>query len=157
MCGFVPWHLRKLESSGDVVPEILPLGTFTWRASLKCELDKQKKRADEARNHQGSMRISYIPAIVDPVNDRKGSDHWGKKWYNENKEKITLSSGDYDEDRLPVLGHHEGVRNIKKVCLKYWIKTNVCQNKCLSEVTFTKTNFYQNRTMNPSMSSTESM
>ena len=27
--GFVPWRLRKI-SSGDVVPEIIPLGIFTW-------------------------------------------------------------------------------------------------------------------------------
>jgi hypothetical protein len=27
--GFVPWRLRKV-SSGDVVPEIIPLGIFTW-------------------------------------------------------------------------------------------------------------------------------
>ena len=27
--GFVPWRLRKL-STGDVVPEAIPLGIFTW-------------------------------------------------------------------------------------------------------------------------------
>ncbi len=27
--GFVPWRLRKL-STGDVVPEVIPLGMFTW-------------------------------------------------------------------------------------------------------------------------------
>lgn len=27
--GFVPWRLRKL-STGDVVPEVIPLGLFTW-------------------------------------------------------------------------------------------------------------------------------
>lgn len=28
-CGFVPWRLRRL-LSGDIVPEVLPLGTFSW-------------------------------------------------------------------------------------------------------------------------------
>jgi hypothetical protein len=27
--GFVPWRLRKI-STGDVVPEVIPLGMFTW-------------------------------------------------------------------------------------------------------------------------------
>jgi hypothetical protein len=27
--GFVPWHFRKI-MSGDLVPEVLPAGTFTW-------------------------------------------------------------------------------------------------------------------------------
>jgi hypothetical protein len=29
MYGFVPWRTRKL-TSGDLVPEVLPPGTFTW-------------------------------------------------------------------------------------------------------------------------------
>lgn len=32
VCGFVPWHVRRLASTGDLVPEVLPLGTFTWCA-----------------------------------------------------------------------------------------------------------------------------
>ncbi|KAJ1463960.1 hypothetical protein T484DRAFT_1758450, partial [Baffinella frigidus] len=27
--GFVPWHFRRVKS-GDMVPEVLPAGTFTW-------------------------------------------------------------------------------------------------------------------------------
>jgi hypothetical protein len=29
VCGFVPWKTRKIPS-GDLVPEVLPLGSFTW-------------------------------------------------------------------------------------------------------------------------------
>ena len=30
VCGFVPWHVRRLASTGDLVPEVIPLGTFNW-------------------------------------------------------------------------------------------------------------------------------
>lgn len=29
VCGFVPWKLRKIET-GDMVPEVLPFGSFSW-------------------------------------------------------------------------------------------------------------------------------
>lgn len=32
--GFVPWHLRRIQSTGDLVPEIIPLGTFDWCATV---------------------------------------------------------------------------------------------------------------------------
>lgn len=107
ICGFVPWHLRRLESTGDLVPEVLPLGTFTWRCALKTELDKQKEmqKASMARNHQGSLRISYLPAIVDPIHDRKGTGHWGNKW---NTSDNTFSSDTPAVRRLGDGGEDDG-------------------------------------------------
>jgi len=32
-CGFVPYHMTRLQS-GDTVPEVLPLGTFSWRVEV---------------------------------------------------------------------------------------------------------------------------
>lgn len=32
VCGFVPWFVRKLKS-GDVVPDVLPLGSFSWETT----------------------------------------------------------------------------------------------------------------------------
>ena len=29
LCGFVPWRLRRLHT-GDIVPEVLPVGSFSW-------------------------------------------------------------------------------------------------------------------------------
>jgi hypothetical protein len=34
MCGFVPWRLRKIPG-GDVVPEVLPIGSFHWKAAVR--------------------------------------------------------------------------------------------------------------------------
>lgn len=44
MCvyGFVPWRLRKI-SSGDMVPEVLPAGTFSWHTELNSKTNKGKR------------------------------------------------------------------------------------------------------------------
>jgi hypothetical protein len=31
--GFVPWHVRRIEG-GDEVPEVIPMGTFTWTTEV---------------------------------------------------------------------------------------------------------------------------
>lgn len=42
--GFVPWHVRRLESTGDLVPEVIPLGTFTWSVELRKEKERRRER-----------------------------------------------------------------------------------------------------------------
>jgi hypothetical protein len=44
--GFVPWYPRKL-ASGDIVPAVLPHGTFTWSCVL-ADRDADRKRPLEA-------------------------------------------------------------------------------------------------------------
>jgi hypothetical protein len=48
--GFVPWHPRKL-ASGDIVPTVLPHGTFTWNVR---PLDRDARRRDA--QHQDSSQ-----------------------------------------------------------------------------------------------------
>jgi hypothetical protein len=40
--GFVPWRLRRL-SSGDRVPEVMPLGTFDWHTELGPTQEKRNQ------------------------------------------------------------------------------------------------------------------
>ena len=42
--GFVPWHLRRLQSTGDLVPEVIPLGTFDWCVSKPTGNSAQTER-----------------------------------------------------------------------------------------------------------------
>ena len=48
--GFVPWRLRKL-STGDVVPEAIPLGIFTW--SIESITNRVSKGLGNASNVRG--------------------------------------------------------------------------------------------------------
>jgi hypothetical protein len=54
--GFVPWRLRRL-SSGDRVPEVMPLGTFDWHTELGPTQEK--------RNQYYAGRKRKIPTGVD--------------------------------------------------------------------------------------------
>jgi hypothetical protein len=55
--GFVPWRLRKL-SSGDVVPEVIPLGIFTWTIESITNRNYKRSRAAQYKNsvQQGGVR-----------------------------------------------------------------------------------------------------
>jgi hypothetical protein len=50
--GFVPWHPRKL-ASGDIVPTVLPHGTFTWSVR---PLDRDARRAAVERGRDEARR-----------------------------------------------------------------------------------------------------
>jgi len=61
--GFVPWRLRKL-SSGDVVPETIPLGLFTWaiesipnRVSKKGRSNSNDNQPQQQQKQQGGAGI----------------------------------------------------------------------------------------------------
>jgi hypothetical protein len=51
--GFVPWHFRTLRS-GDVVPEVLPAGTFTWSVIQSSAASKGTDYGDD-----GSKQLLY--------------------------------------------------------------------------------------------------
>jgi hypothetical protein len=59
--GFVPWHPRKL-ASGDIVPTVLPHGTFTWSARPFSRDDRKRddgrddKRGDGRDDGRGDKR-----------------------------------------------------------------------------------------------------
>jgi hypothetical protein len=61
VCGFVPWRLRKLEgTSGDVVPEVLPLGTFSW----STELLNEKRRREQYERVRKRRRAAAVEAAM---------------------------------------------------------------------------------------------
>lgn len=51
-CGFIPWRLRKL-SGGDAVPEVLPLGTFTWSISSPQSRERRDGGSEAKRPRLG--------------------------------------------------------------------------------------------------------
>lgn len=57
-CGFVPWRLRRLEF-GDVIPEVLPLGTFTW--SIISNTSEQRRKMYRPSPGQGAASDPQKP------------------------------------------------------------------------------------------------
>lgn len=45
ICGFAAWHLTY-NSDGDIVPENIPIGSFTWSTETKEAYYKKKQRDD---------------------------------------------------------------------------------------------------------------
>lgn len=58
MCtyGFVPWHVRRLKS-GDLVPEVLPPGTFTWFTDVNRNVTEAGR--SEVGGHSTSVKHKY--------------------------------------------------------------------------------------------------
>lgn len=69
MCGFVPWRLRKLET-GDCVPEVLPLGSFTWSVITNTA---------EARNKRHTKRKKTTDGTNDDKQAKIANDKTDKK------------------------------------------------------------------------------
>jgi hypothetical protein len=44
MYGFVPWRVRRL-TSGDIIPEVLPGGTFDWFTEVGPDEEERRRRA----------------------------------------------------------------------------------------------------------------
>lgn len=66
--GFVPWHPRKL-ASGDIVPAVLPHGTFTWSQKVASPEGRGKARKEHPLHHKlGAVRKRWNHLPV-PEND----------------------------------------------------------------------------------------
>lgn len=93
VCGFVPWHVRRIPSTGDLVPEVLPLGTFTWTVELRTEKERRREMNSRERGAKanGGAKISYVPSVVD--DKRKG-----KEWHNPVESGSGRLYGDNDKD-----------------------------------------------------------
>ncbi len=131
VCGFVPWHVRRLPSTGDLIPEILPLGTFTWHVELRSEREK-RKRNDCMNNAQNeAFHTSYVPAIISRREGNasgfragkilKREDKWHTRWHeahrmNEQAESYKdLKLSDCSENGFrKELGHPAGSKSVKK-------------------------------------------
>lgn len=81
ICGFVPWRLRML-SSGDAVPEVIPLGMFVW--TIESMPDSCLRRKDE----NGARRRGH-------------EDGGGRELSNFNKRAKFFASKNYLPYRLP--------------------------------------------------------
>jgi len=53
--GFVPWRLRKL-ATGDAVPEVIPMGTFTWSVETSATTGPERSHDELARRAVGLDR-----------------------------------------------------------------------------------------------------
>jgi hypothetical protein len=63
--GFVPWVFRRLES-GDIVPEVLPAGTFTWSIIQGNTAKQENDYGDDA-----SKTLLYDVQLLHTGNDLK--------------------------------------------------------------------------------------
>jgi hypothetical protein len=66
-CGFVPWRLRKL-SSGDPVPEVIPMGLFMWSTETLSERERSRESTLQ-HGHQSHHHYYYYS------NDNKSSNN----------------------------------------------------------------------------------
>ena len=63
--GFIPFYLKTLPDTGDVVPEVLPHGTFEWNTEVAA--------ADSTSNQQMDYAIVQYRVIVTaplPISDK---------------------------------------------------------------------------------------
>jgi|LakMenEpi03Aug12_release.lakeMendotaPanAssembly.Ray.scaffolds.fasta_scaffold142176_2 hypothetical protein len=126
VCGFVPWHVRRLQSTGDLVPELLPMGTFTWHVELRSE--KLNRKAKQDRSPQEGFATSYVPGIISRrsgngwQNKTRTEDKWNGKWKEENKMHAVFAG--YEEERNAYhntvvefkkeTGHPQGSRSVRE-------------------------------------------
>lgn len=79
VCGFVPWRLRRL-GSGDPVPEVLPLGLFTWSVESMMQsksASQQPTAAESARKKKQNHRLEAPGSSADPIlKDPKSVGPW---------------------------------------------------------------------------------
>ncbi|KAJ1465986.1 hypothetical protein T484DRAFT_1757008 [Baffinella frigidus] len=66
--GFVPWHFRSIRS-GDVVPEVLPAGTFTWSIIQNNATNKECDYGDDA-----SKALLYDIKLIHAGHSTKRAD-----------------------------------------------------------------------------------
>lgn len=95
VCGFCAWHVRRLPSTGDIIPEAIPLGTFTWGVELRAEKERRREREMHTNT---KMKMSYTPSIVDgQPPPRKGKD-----WVNQSEKgmKETKKATDDPESKF---------------------------------------------------------
>jgi hypothetical protein len=63
MCGFVPWRIRKLPN-GALVPETIPIGTFSWSVEKNNTQQRSAKKMKVAANTAAlSYKISFIDGL----------------------------------------------------------------------------------------------
>jgi hypothetical protein len=107
VCGFMPWHVRRLGSTGDLVPEVLPLGTFSWRVELRSEKEKRRQQQQQSKGI-----ISYVPNIVrkEARKDEVVTGMHGEK--GEKKEDLEKKEGSNHHHRIEK-GHPIGSKNVK--------------------------------------------
>ena len=53
-CGFVPWVIHKHPVTGDCMPVILPLGSFTWHVRTKQMTVKKRTHSSKSNNTSGA-------------------------------------------------------------------------------------------------------
>lgn len=61
-CGFVPWVIHKHPVTGDCIPVILPLGSFTWHVRSKQLTVKKRSPASKAKSSKSSGADSAAAA-----------------------------------------------------------------------------------------------
>lgn len=138
ICGFVPWHLRRLKSTGDLVPEVLPLGTFAWHVELRSERMNRKRK--ESMPAEG-FATSYVPHVL---SRREGStwqnnsnDKWQAKWKEPNKmnpEDHSVGTftdeikGRFENTFKRELGHPDGGKAVREDKESQYVQYRVTMN-----------------------------
>jgi hypothetical protein len=53
-CGFIPWVIHKHPVTGDCMPVILPLGSFTWNVRTKKMIVKKRSSLSKSNHPNGA-------------------------------------------------------------------------------------------------------
>jgi len=55
-CGFIPWIISQHPVTGDRMPLLLPIGSFSWHIRTKQSFVKQKRRATDGQGTSNTPR-----------------------------------------------------------------------------------------------------
>jgi len=106
MFGFVPWRVRRL-MSGDLIPEVLPGGTFDWTTEVGPDDEERRRR-------------------------ESGSSEWAR--YGTQGRKRPLFRGNDDDTRLVVYRVTPTAGNIKQEDVHVYIYANPALNVSANSV-----------------------
>ena len=109
MYGFVPWRVRRL-MSGDVIPEVLPGGTFDWITEVGPDEEERKRRAAGSSWTQNNSHSRYQ----------------GRQGYNNNKQPIF--KGNDDDTRLVVYRVTPTAGSLRQEDINVYIYANPALN-----------------------------
>ena len=106
MYGFVPWRTRRL-MSGDIIPEVLPGGTFDWITEIGPDEAERRRRASGSSWSQAGN---------------------GRYKYNNNKDTSAFFRGNDDDTRLVVYRVTPTAGNLRQEDVNVYIYSNPSLN-----------------------------
>jgi hypothetical protein len=100
VCGFAAWHLTY-NPDGDIVPECLPIGSFTWTTETKQAFYNKKQRENGVQNRKVPRQdVQSGIQTLDHVQSGKISKCTNKRYIRQHKHLLDQSHRTIYDDRI---------------------------------------------------------